>query len=118
MAASTQITQFWLDVREMSQQLVADAAKQQLQKGAPEHFFITSVVGRRNGISNARVSSAHRKLSAQRIVEGTHRLSTDEEIETHLAEQEKKKTEAQARDAALKGQVTFAAPPPVPQPSK
>jgi len=115
--STDQITQFWFDVSEMSQQIVADSAKQKLQK-APDYVYITSVVTRRNGISNARVIAAHLKLAAQRIVEGTHRLSSDEEIEKYLAEQERKREQMKSQEAALKGQITFSAPPPVPSVSK
>ena len=119
MSASTQVTtQFWLDVKEMSQQIVAESARQKLQKGAPEWFYVTSIVTRRNGMSNNRVSMAQRQLAAQRIVEGTHRLSSDDEISSHSAEQARKREEMKSQEAALKGQITFSAPPPVPSVSK
>jgi hypothetical protein len=104
---------FWQEVNDMSQQIIADAGRQTLQK-VPSCVFITSVVSRRNRISNARVSQAHLKLAAQRVVEGTHRLSTDDEIERYHSEQAKKAEEAKSREAALKGQISFGGAPPIP----
>jgi hypothetical protein len=47
-------------------------------------------------------------------VEGTHRLSTDDEIQRYHEEQAKKAEEAKSRDAALKGQISFSGAPPIP----
>jgi hypothetical protein len=109
--------QFWQEVTDMSQQIIAECARQRLQK-APACVFITSIVSRKNRISNARVSMAHLRLAAQRVVEGTHRLSSDEEIQNHHDEQAKKREEMKAQEAMLKNQISFSSAPPVPSVSK
>lgn len=117
MSATAQQLPFWIEVNEKAGELVADCARQKLQN-APSCVFITSIVSRRNRVSNARVSMAHLKLAAQRIVEGTHRISSDEEIQRYQDEQATRREEAKSREAALKGNITFGAAPPIPSVSK
>jgi hypothetical protein len=109
--------QYWQDVADEMIKITAECARQQLQK-APALVYITSIVSRKNRISNARVCGANLKLAATRICDGSHRVSTDDEIAAHLAEQEKKREEQKSREAALKGQISFSGAPPIPSVTK
>jgi hypothetical protein len=109
--------EFWDDVKQMQNEILAQCAQQTLQR-APDCVYVTSVKIRQNGMTNGRVCGAQIKLAAQRIVEGTHRLSSDSEIARHQDEQAAKREEMKALEAAQKNQVAFAAPPPAPTVAK
>jgi len=86
----TQLEMFWMEVREEAQRFLALAQTGQLPEGQPTNgssLFMTSVQNRDRGSNPSFVVEVERKLAAQRSIEGTHRLSTTDEIEAYHAEQ-------------------------------
>lgn len=58
--------------------------------------YLTSVVNYDKGTTAGTTYIAHRRLGAQRIVEGTHRVATPKEIQDHLERLEQNRRDGEA----------------------
>jgi len=90
--------------------LPAEAAKQKLQP-RDRDVYIVSRRSRAHGTTAGVVSIAALKLAAQRIIDGTHELATDEQIGAYQAEQ--RKTREQLLNEANRARQTVSFVPPV-----
>jgi hypothetical protein len=104
----TQVSQFWLDVKEEEKQIEVAVASQTRQPS--DGVYIITVRQRGSIAKPGVVSLAPRKLAAQRIVEGSHVLCTDDQIVEYEAAQEKKRNAAGA--AEVRSRNIFAITPP------
>jgi hypothetical protein len=66
------IKKFWASVNKLADTL-------------PNPSFITSIEDETRGWVGGRVFPAEPKLAAQRVIEGTHKLSTEDEIKSYHA---------------------------------
>jgi hypothetical protein len=104
----TQISQFWLDVREEEKQIEVAVAGQTKQPS--DGVYIITVKQRGSVALPGVISLAPRKLAAQRIVEGSHVLCTDDQIAEYEAAQEKRRNAAGA--AEVRSRNIFVVQPP------
>ena len=107
-----QASAYWIEVNQTVGEIRADVARQTRQPRDGQEVYIVSV--RRKGVDPAWkadvVSLAPLKLAAQRLVENSHRLATDEEIEAYEhVQKEGRKAAAVSADRQAKT-VRFDAP--------
>jgi hypothetical protein len=103
---------YWSECREATLQLRAAALKAERQPRSGDWFYMTSQKVR-GGDPSARagaVCEMAAKLAGQTVVDGSHRLATDEEIAGHLADQERRRAAVLSASAKGRGQVVFAQP--------
>lgn len=86
------VEEFWAEVRQRRDEIKTTIAK---QKNQPDDgtVYITSLRNRDRGTQAGDITLASIKLAGQRIAEGTHVISTDEEIEKHLERHAKRAEE-------------------------
>jgi hypothetical protein len=105
---------YWNAVNQMLASLPQELSQQSLQP-ADGGVYTTSVAKPLSPAHKAgRVACCPRKLACQNIIDGTHRLSTDEEIAAHLQEMAQRKRDITAFEQSRKGDVqrlTFSTPP-------
>ncbi|MFN0166711.1 MAG: hypothetical protein ACKV22_09790 [Bryobacteraceae bacterium] len=59
-------------------------------------ILIVSIESAARGMRGGRVCAVNREGAAIRIVDGTHRLATDDEIQAHIADEQSRSNQAQA----------------------
>lgn len=80
--------------------------------------FLTSIDNRFRGMKGGVVQQVGKRAAAEAIVDGTHCLSTDDEIEAYHANEAEKKHLARVAEMRAKGQaVIYVEPPATAQPS-
>ena len=87
---------YWARVREEGARLVQEASKNPYQPVSGGSVFITTVSGPGAG----RLTEATPKLAAQATLDGVQRLSTPDELQKHLAEQDRRRGEYRSKTAA------------------
>lgn len=96
------IQDFWSDVSNMESTVKTEAGKQTLQL-RNNAVYITSLAVNRGSSNSAvagKISEATIRDAAKFIVEGTHRLSMDDEIAEYLRDMKTKRSIASATSAA------------------
>ncbi len=86
----TQLEAFWQEVNEEKARLLARMHTSDWPEGQPtdeKSLFLTSISNRDRGSNPSFVVEAEVKLGAQRIREGTHRVSTAQEIKAYHDDQ-------------------------------
>jgi hypothetical protein len=107
---------FWADVKAMEQEIKVTISKSKNHRLAGEGACY--IISKKNRNVNreaqaGRVSLATIKLSAKLIIQDTHELCTDDQIERYEKEMEERKDLNQQAAARLKGVATFNSTPPV-----
>jgi hypothetical protein len=72
-----------------------------------EAVFVCSVFNRDRNTTAGSVALANRRLGAQRIIEGTHKVATPEEIEGYLDLQKANMLEREIADAKVANRKVF-----------
>lgn len=104
-----QVTEYWKEVKKTEAEIEAAAAKQQLQPRGGSVYVVT--IGRaretwRPGV----ITEATVRLAAQCVVNGTHELASDTQIQAHLDE-DKKRQETVRAAARGRNVMQFTTPP-------
>jgi hypothetical protein len=90
---------YWQAVHEIEAEI-----KPQRHDGGVPIFFITSVESKLKRINGGYVVDCNIRNAAQRIVEGSHRLSTEEEIQKYYADQARRSDDCRLTEDKRKTQ--------------
>jgi hypothetical protein len=87
----TKAEMFWGEVRRVQATIPSEST------------YIASIDRPMEGINGGRVFAASAKLAAQRVVEGTHRIATPEEIDRYHTEQQARSEWCKAQESKKAG---------------
>lgn len=91
------IEEYWERVNREAASLNA-----KIPEGKPQEVFIYSLQNYDKGTSEGHITVCETKLAARRIVESTHRLATEDEVEAYLNERNARFQNSNERDARRK----------------
>jgi hypothetical protein len=106
-------TPYWQDVRQAVNEVIATVTGQSQQPKDPDAVYLVSIL-KRGSDPQRRVgvlSLAPLKIAAQRLVEGTHAVATDDQIVAYEKDQAEKRKTMQSLAATGKNSLIFAAEP-------
>ena len=97
------VQEFWMEVRAARAE-ISERIRQQVLQPRDGTVYIVSIKkrGDHHEIKAGRISACSIALAGQRLVEGSHDVATDAQIEKYLAEEKQKKAEIAKMEIARK----------------
>jgi hypothetical protein len=95
---SQQLKMYWQQVRDVEARL-------------PQDVFLTSIEDRFTGRAGGVVCEVDRASAARCVVDGSHRVATEEEIEAYRLDQDERKRAGQAAALLAQGRTVVQLPP-------